>query len=195
MLEFNKNETDKIVKAFKENKILAFPTDTVYGVGVRMGIDNLKRLKQIKNRMETKPIPVMCANVKQIEQIACVNENIKKIIQNFLPGALTLVLPVKDLPEEFTNGLSTIAIRIPDEPFLLKVIEALKTPLFVTSANQSGSHTSLTYEDAKKQLPDLDGIVYGTCKELEASTILDCINMKILRKGPISMEDIQNVLK
>ena len=51
MLEFNKNETDKIVKAFKENKILAFPTDTVYGVGVRMGIDNLKRLKQIKNRM------------------------------------------------------------------------------------------------------------------------------------------------
>ena len=147
--------------------------------------------------METKPIPVKCANVKQIEQIACVNENIKNIIQNFLPGALTLVLPVKDLPEEFTNGLSTIAIRIPDEPFLLKVIEALETPLFVTSANQSGQPVCTSLDEIEKQCPLLDGMMEGTVSFGQASTIVDGTkaDLPILRQGPLTKEQILNVLK
>ncbi|MDD7280989.1 L-threonylcarbamoyladenylate synthase [Floccifex sp.] len=194
MLEFNTEDIDLIVEAFSKDLVLAFPTDTVYGVGVKLGLDNLKHLKSVKNRVETKPIPVMCANLEQIESIAVVSEQTKKIVQNFLPGALTLILPVKNLPKEYTNGMDTIAIRIPDEPFVLQVIDKLKSPLFVTSANQSGNQTSLTYEDAKRELPALDGIVYGTCKALQASTILDCTNLKVLRQGPITLEQIKSVL-
>ncbi|MGM9946847.1 L-threonylcarbamoyladenylate synthase [Floccifex sp.] len=195
MLIFNQNDIENIVKAFENNQILAFPTDTVYGVGVKVGYDNLQHLKQAKNRIETKPIPVMCSNLKQVKSLAIVNEQTKKIINAFLPGPLTLILPVKKEFKNYTNGKETIAIRIPDQNFLLQVMDQLSSPLFVTSANQSGNPTSITFEQAQKELPNIDGIIYGTCKALQASTILDCQTLQILREGPISLEDIKRELK
>lgn len=108
-----------------------------------------------------------------------------------------MVLPVKDnVPSDYTNGLSTIAIRIPDEEFILNLINELQRPLLVTSANQSGQNTALTSQDVFEQLPNIDGIVLGTCKALQASTILDLSKekMSVLREGPISLEDIESVL-
>lgn len=80
-----------------------------------------------------------------------------------MPGALTLVLPVDPrLDKSYNNGLETIAIRIPDEEFVLSLIDELDTPLLVTSANQSGAPTALKYEDVLEQLPNIDGIVLGS---------------------------------
>ena len=101
---------------------------------------------------------------------------------------MTLVVNVKDsVDSAYTNGLSTIAIRIPDEKFILDVIDELNCPILVTSANQSGEKTALTSDD---------GIVLGTCKALQASTIVDCTKEKlqILRPGPISLEELESVL-
>lgn len=198
MKTYNENNVQEVIDAFQNNEILAFPTDTVYGVGVKMNtIENLNRLKHAKHRVETKPIPVMVSNLEQLEKIAKVNANTKKIIKAFLPGALTLILPIQDgISKEFTNGKDTIAIRMPKSDFVLSVIE--KTgPLFVTSANQSGQATSLTYQDALQQLPNIDGIVYGICQKLQASTIVDCTQdtLNILREGPISKEEIDEVVK
>lgn len=191
---YEANELDAIVQAFHQHQILAFPTDTVYGVGVKLGeLEDLERLKRAKHRPETKPIPVMVASIEQIEQVAYLNESAKKIAQAFLPGPLTLILESK-LPLEMTNGLNSVAVRIPDQPDLLRVIE--KTgPLFVTSANQSGQSTALTFEDALDQLPNIDGIVKGSCQQLEASTIVDTSQgCRILREGPISMAQLEKVL-
>ena len=124
-------------------------------------------------------------------------ERIEKIAAKFLPGALTLVVNVKDsVDSAYTNGLSTIAIRIPDEKFILDVIDELNCPILVTSANQSGEKTALTSDDVYEQLPKIDGIVLGTCKALQASTIVDCTKEKlqILRPGPISLEELESVL-
>ena len=192
MKEYTKNQVHEVACAFNEHKIIALPTDTVYGVGVKYGnLEDLERLKRAKHRPETKPIPMMVSNV------ALVDERIEKIVAKFLPGALTLVVNVKDSVDSvYTNGLSTIAIRIPDEKFILDVIDQLNCPILVTSANQSGEKTALTSDDVYEQLPKIDGIVLGTCKALQASTIVDCTKEKlqILRPGPISLEELESVL-
>ncbi|WP_337533611.1 L-threonylcarbamoyladenylate synthase [Holdemanella sp.] len=145
MKEYTKNQVHEVACAFNEHKIIALPTDTVYGVGVKYGnLDDLERLKRAKHRPETKPIPMMVSNVEQMKQVALVDERIEKIAAKFLPGALTLVVNVKDsVDSAYTNGLSTIAIRIPDEKFILDVIDELNCPILVTSANQSGEKTAL----------------------------------------------------
>ena len=139
MIEYTKNQVHEVACAFNEHKIIALPTDTVYGVGVKYGnLDDLERLKRAKHRPETKPIPMMVSNVEQMKQVALVDERIEKIAAKFLPGALTLVVNVKEnVDPAYTNGLSTIAIRIPDEKFILDVIDELNCPILVTSANQS----------------------------------------------------------
>lgn len=198
MKEYTKNQVHEVACAFNEHKIIALPTDTVYGVGVKYGnLDDLERLKRAKHRPETKPIPMMVSNVEQMKQVALLDERIEKIAAKFLPGALTLVVNVKDsVDSAYTNGLSTIAIRIPDEKFILDVIDELNCPILVTSANQSGEKTALTSDDVYEQLPKIDGIVLGTCKALQASTIVDCTKEKlqILRPGPISLEELESVL-
>jgi len=198
MRTYSKEEINAVAYALQNHKIIALPTDTVYGVGVMYGdLKDLQRLKNAKHRPETKPIPMMVSSIEHMEQVAVVDERVKKIAERFLPGALTLVLKVKDnVPKEYTNGLDTIAIRIPDEPFILRVIDELNTPLLVTSANQSGAKTALTSDDVFEQLPDIDGIVLGTCRALQASTIVDCTQekLKILRPGPITLEQLEACL-
>lgn len=198
MRTYSKEEINAVADALQNHKIIALPTDTVYGVGVMYGgLKDLQRLKNAKHRPETKPIPMMVSSIEHMEQVAVVDERVKKIAERFLPGALTLVLKVKDnVPKEYTNGLDTIAVRIPDEPFILKVIDVLNTPLLVTSANQSGAKTALTSDDVFEQLPDIDGIVLGTCRALQASTIVDCTQekLKILRPGPITLEQLEACL-
>lgn len=198
MKKYTKQDIHEVARAFINHEIIALPTDTVYGVGVVYGdVNDLEKLKHAKHRPETKPIPMMVSNIETMEQVAIVDDRTKKIVDHFLPGALTLVLPVKDnVPSDYTNGLSTIAIRIPDEEFILNLINELQRPLLVTSANQSGQNTALTSQDVFEQLPNIDGIVLGICKALQASTIIDLSKekMSVLREGPISLEDIESVL-
>lgn len=198
MRTYSKEEINAVADALQNHKIIALPTDTVYGVGVMYGdLKDLQRLKNAKHRPETKPIPMMVSSIEHMEQVAVVDERVKKIAEQFLPGALTLVLKVKDnVPKEYTNGLDTIAIRIPDVPFILRVIDELNTPLLVTSANQSGAKTALTSDDVLEQLPDIDGLVLGKCRALQASTIVDCTQekLKILRAGPITLEQLESCL-
>ena len=197
MRKYSKDERMSVVEAFKNHDIIAFPTDTVYGVGVKYGdLEDLARLKNAKHRPEEKPIPMMVSNLEQIEQVAELNDSTRKIIQKFMPGALTIVVKLKEnVSRDFTNGKDTIAIRMPDDEFVLDVIEQLQCPLLVSSANLSGEPTALTMEDALNQLPHIDGIVKGECKQLMASTIVDCTQseLKILRPGPITEEMLKNI--
>ena len=194
---YRKEDLNEVVKAFENHNIIAFPTDTVYGVGVKYGsLEDLNNLKNAKHRPEEKPIPMMISNVNQIEQVAQINDWTKKVIEKFMPGALTIVVNLKEgISREYTNGKDTIAIRMPDDEFVLSVIDQLDCPLFVSSANMSGEPTALTMEDAFNQLPHIDGIVEGECKQLKASTIVDCTtsSFKILRPGPITEEMLKNV--
>lgn len=198
MKMYTQDQLDQVVDAFQAHKVLALPTDTVYGVGVLYGdLADLDHLKHAKHRPETKPIPMMVSNLEQMKQIAKVDARTEKLVQTFLPGPLTLVLPVSEtLDLAYTNGKKTVAVRIPDEPFVLAVIEKLGKPLLVSSANVSGKPAAVSYQEAMDNLPNIDGIIQGECKQLEASTIVDCIQDKlsILRPGPILLKELTNCL-
>lgn len=188
-------QTEEIAQAFLEGKVLAFPTDTVYGVGCLYGNQQaFSRLKQAKHRPEEKPIPMMAASMEQAEHAVMADARSRKIAEALLPGALTLILPVQpELDRIFTNGKDTAALRIPDTPWLLSVMEKTGMPLMVSSANISGQPAALCAEDAVEMLPGIDGIIEGECGCRQASTIVDCTakELKILRSGPVSMETIQ----
>lgn len=199
MNRYKENETTLVAAALQDGALLAFPTDTVYGLGTLYGsLDRLERLKHAKHRPETKPVPFMTDSLEKLSRLAQVTESATRLAQAFLPGALTLVLkrsPAVD--PAYTNGMETIAIRIPDAPALLAVMEQLDAPLLVTSANQSGQPAALTAAEAAHALPDIDGVMDGSYAGGVASTIVDCTcsPVRILRQGPVSEETIRQVLE
>lgn len=198
MKRFSQGNIYETVSAFQQHRTVAFPTDTVYGVGVQYGdLKDLQRLKDLKSRDADKPIPFMVNDLAMMKTIAKVDLRTKKIMARFLPGPLTLVLPLKKgIDRQFTNGMDSVAVRIPQDEFILQVIEKLGRPLMVTSANQSGQPAALTQEEAEEQLPDVDVVVSGVCQQMQASTIVDCTQkeLQILRLGPISLEELNTCI-
>ena len=198
MKRFSEDDIEEIVDILKNNGVISVPTDTVYGVGVR--IDSKKahdNLILVKNRPATKPFPVMCANEEQIKGIAIVNEKAEKIIKSFMPGPITIVLNKKEtVPDYITNGKKTIAIRMATSKTLEKIILALGAPIFMSSANQSGEKTSESLEEIEKNCPKINGILEGKIKLGVGSTIIDCTSekIKVLREGPIKLKEINNII-
>ena len=198
MKRFSEDDIEEIVDILKNNGVISVPTDTVYGVCAR--IDSKKahdNLILVKNRPETKPFPVMCANEEQIKGIAIVNEKAEKIIKSFMPGPITIVLNKKEtVPDYITNGKKTIAIRMATSKPLEKIILSLGTPIFMSSANQSGEKTSESLEEIEKNCPKINGILEGKIKLGVGSTIIDCTSekIKVLREGPIKLKEINNII-
>ncbi|MEG0265789.1 MAG: L-threonylcarbamoyladenylate synthase [Erysipelotrichaceae bacterium] len=199
-IRYDKSEIEKVVSVLKDGLVVAFPTDTVFGLGVIYDDENaLKRLKEAKGRDENKPIPTMVASIEQIEKIAEVSDVAKRLIKAFMPGAFTIILNKKDnVPEYATNGFSTIGIRMPKDEFVLSLINACGKAMLVTSANISGEASTSNDQDALKQLDGrIDGIVLGNSGGDQASTIVDATDatIKIIRTGAISKEMIESVVQ
>ncbi|MDE6195340.1 MAG: threonylcarbamoyl-AMP synthase [Erysipelotrichaceae bacterium] len=187
-----------IITYLKEGKVVALPTDTVYGLAVIYENEQaLKRLKEAKGRPENKPIPTMVSSIAQMEEVAKLNTVAKQLAKSFMPGAFTMVLKKQDAVASYlTNGLDTIGVRIPDDPFLQKVIQGCGKPLLVSSANLSGLPCGYDTECVLEQLDGrIDAIVVGEAKG-KASTIVDLTGekWKVLREGPISLEMIEKAL-
>lgn len=194
---YKENEIEKLVKILNNDGIISVPTDTVFGICARINSEVAHdKLIAIKNRPIKKAFPVMCANKEQIKSIAVVNEVAEKLIKSFMPGPITLVLKKKEnLPEYVTNGKDTIAVRMATSETIKKLILELKSPIFMTSANQSGEPTCTSLEEIEKTCPNLDGMLEGNVTFSKGSTIVDCSEnkIKILREGPISIEEIMDL--
>ena len=196
---YEKEQLSEIIAAVQAGQTIAFPTDTVYGLGViSTDAQALERLKAAKGRPDSKPIPTMVASVEQLRTVACVDERAEKIAEAFLPGALTMVMKRQaDLPEYMTNGWETIGVRMPDDAFVLALISGCGAPMRCSSANRSGEAKGTTFEEVMRQLDGrIDGIVKGTCGCMSASTIIDLSQdeVKVLREGPITKAQIEEAL-
>lgn len=195
---YNKNDIEELAKILRNDGVISVPTDTVYGVCAKM--DSRKaynKLVSTKNRPINKPFPVMCADEKQIETIAIVDDKAQKLINAFMPGPITLVLKKRqNVPDYVSNGLNTIAIRMATSKPLEELIKKVGCPIFMSSANQSGEPTCINLDEIEKACPNLDGMMEGKVSFGMASTIVDCtsVNVKILRQGPITEEQIKKVL-
>ena len=198
--DFTLKDLSAVAEEVKSGKVVAFPTDTVYGVGVRYDDEAaIEAMKRSKGRPESKPFPMMVCDEVQMASVAWIDEDILHLVRRLTPGALTLVLKKKDnVPDYVTNGKDTIAIRIPDHRFVLDLLEKVGVPMLVTSANLSDYPSCRTYHEVMEQLDGrIDAIVDGQCGSGVASTIVDvtCRPFKILREGAISLEEIMEGIK
>lgn len=195
---YKQNEIDELADILKNDGIISVPTDTVYGICAR--INSVKahdRLMDVKNRPIAKSFPIMCADEEQIKSIAIVDKKTEKLIRAFMPGPITLVLKKnKNILDYVSNGKATIAVRMATSKVLENLIRKTGSPIFMTSANQSGKPTCTNLEEIEKACPSLDGMMEGTVVFGKGSTIIDCTldEIQILRLGPISMEQIKKVI-
>ena len=198
-IKYRKMDIEKIINVLISGGILAFPTDTVFGLACIMDEKAIKKIYEVKGRSFDKPLPMMCSSLEMIESVAYVNDKARKIIDAFVPGAITLIFKKKDNVEDYiTQGRDTIGIRVPDDEFILNLIDRLNMPLMVTSANNSGEESLLKWMDVYNVMNNrIDGIVCEDATGDVSSTIVDVTgeNIKILREGPIGLKEISEVLK
>ena len=179
------------------NKLIIFPTDTVYGIGCSIyDVENQNKIYKIKNRSKDKPLAVLCSSLSQIEKIAVVSDDAKKLIMNFLPGPLTLILPSKQDVKDVL-GLDTIGVRIPNHEVALKIIGQMG-PMTTTSVNDSGEKEMNEYDEIVKKYSKVVDYIYepsGKPSNLASTVVLTQPTIKVIREGAISLADIENVLK
>ena len=191
-----KKDSAQIVEILNRGGVVAFPTDTVYGLAVRYDLkEAILKMKEAKQRPETKPFPMMVSSKAQIDRVAVTDARSQKLIDHWMPGALTLVFKKRpEVDELVTNGFPTIGIRMPDDEFVLEIINRVGVPLLVPSANLSGQPSCTTSEEVLKQLDGrIDAVVLGESGASTASTVCDTTGdeLKILRQGPIKLEDLK----
>ena len=195
--KYKSNEISKLVEILKNDGVIAVPTDTVYGLCANMNsIKVRKKLELIKERLPNKSFPIMCNNIEQIKKIAIITEKIEKLINTFMPGPITLVLKKsKNVPNYINEGSFEIGVRMATTKELQKIIELLGEPVLMTSANKSGENVCKTIEEIEEKLPEIDAILEGEISFGQASTIVDCTSneFKILREGPIKLEEIEKI--
>ena len=195
-------EIEKAATLLKAGKLVAFPTDTVYGVGA--DVFNEEAVRQIfaaKKRGLDKPLQVLIAHKGDLQTIARnQSELLYRFASEFWPGPLTLVmLAKKDSPRQVRCGRDTIGVRMPANAIALKLIEAFGAPIAATSANISGSPDPVNAGEVKEYLSGkvhliIDG---GPTPGNVPSTVLDVSVHPpvILRQGKLTVEDLDRVLR
>ena len=191
MIKYRKEEIEKVKEDLLSGKIIAFPTDTVFGLGCVYDNDEaIERIYEAKNRSISKKLPMMVSDTNMLKDYAKMNDCAKKLFDKYTPGPLTIILEYKDSND-------TVAIRIPKDEWIIELIKKMNKPLLVTSANISGTESLIKYENVINQLDGrVDGIVLDDAKGDVASTIVNMVGeIKIIRNGPISEKDIFDTLK
>lgn len=186
--------------ALDNSQVIAFPTETVMGLGVYFDDYNAYQLlNKIKCRPEDKPYTLMLGNTKDITKYAYVDIKAQKIINKFMPGSVTLLLKAKEVvPTYVTHNTGIIGVRVPDLKLINEFINYCNKPLLVPSANKSGEKPAISSTEVKNIFRDEVSYMFeGSAPGGVPSTIIDLTGeeVKILREGPVSRLDIENALK
>ncbi len=175
---------------------IAFPTETVYGLGVR--IDDLRGVEAIyaiKNRSKNQPLAAHISRIEQINELcSIIPDNFYRLAEKFLPGPLAIIMRRSDkVDKSITSGFDTISIRFPSNKLCLEFIEAVGIPLAATSANISGNESAKT---GKQAFDNLNGKIAAvldggeTEYQLESTIISIVDEPKILRVGVIPQNEV-----
>jgi L-threonylcarbamoyladenylate synthase len=194
--------TDIAKAAFliKKGKLVAFPTETVYGLGANaLDAVAVRTVFEAKERPLSNPLIVHCDSIEMVRTIAHVTPQAEKLAKKFWPGPLTLILKKKNnIPGIVTVSRNVVAVRIPAHPIALKLITASGVPIAAPSANM---YTRVSPTDASHVLEDLSGkidavIDGGRSKVGVESTVLDLTTKtpRILRPGGVALSAIQKVI-
>lgn len=200
--KINKEILIEVIELLEKGELIAFPTETVYGLGADATNDNaIKKIFQAKGRPSDNPLIVHVATADQMNRyVKEIPAYVKKLLQEFSPGPITYVLKGNGvIASSVTAGLNTIAFRIPSHPIAHELIKLSKLPIAAPSANISGKPSPTTAEHV---IEDMDGRIAGiidggsTDGGIE-STVVDCTgnNPVVLRLGGVSVRQIDEIVK
>lgn len=194
------NHIEIAARYIQEGKLVAFPTETVYGLGANaLNPIAVSRIFELKDRPSFDPLIIHIAGIHQLEQLVANNDNrVYKIAEKFWPGPLTIVLPKSQrVPDIVTAGLPTVGIRIPGNQTALDLIRISGCPIAAPSANKFGRISPTTAAHVRKQLPDVDYILDGgkTTVGIESTIIkFTDYGFQILRNGVITREELEDIV-
>jgi L-threonylcarbamoyladenylate synthase len=199
LIKMNHKNQDQVLQStvhiLKNGGIIAYPTETFYGLGTRIDMgDSLQRLYEIKHRPREKAMPLIIGHKGQLSSIAPdINSSAKKLMERFWPGPLTMLFPAqKHLSELITAGTDKVAVRIPGESFALHLAKYALFPFTATSANPSGKPPAQDAETVMRYFGDKIELIIdcGPAPGGLPSTIVDVTTekTKILREGAIKKE-------
>ena len=187
----------EIVSLLRSGGVIAFPTDTAYGLGADPFNGNaIDRIFQIKGRSDTKAILLVVSSIEMAESVAEPAEVFYDLAKLFWPGPLTMILPAKkSVPLKLTAGTGTVGVRWPVADFATRLVNDLGTPLTATSANRSGLPAAVTAEEVRSQLGEsVDALIDGgELPSRGGSTVLDLTTdvPMLLREGPVRFEALE----
>ena len=187
------------LEALNNHQIVAFPTETVFGLGVFYDDqDAYELLNQVKRRKEDKPYTMMLSKVEDIDKYALLDNKYKNIIEKYMPGSLTILARSKEnVPGYVTHDTGIIGIRIPSNKEALELLNYVKKPLLVPSANRADQSPARTSEEVVAIFGDeVKVVVPGQIQSGEPSTIVDLTGseVKLVRKGPIPFEELNRLI-
>lgn len=187
-----------LVQIVNNGGIIAYPTDTVYGLGCNPYMPNsVEKIFKLKIR-ENKPLPLLCDSLESALKIASFDKISLKLAEKFWPGPLTILAPLKDYSlKSLTRGSEFIGLRVPNNNDSLLLISECGGYLVGTSANLSGYNSNHLASSVISQLPDIDAILINDIKDhSKESTIVKVENEEIiiLRLGSIDSQLLQSIL-
>ena len=188
----------EVVDVLRGGGIVAFPTETVYGLGASVArVDAVAKIFRAKGRPQDNPLIVHIAAFDQLHEIAVVDSHIVDKLAEVWPGPVTVVLKRRRVPDAVTAGRNTVAVRMPGHPVALALIELLGEPVAAPSANRAGKPSPTAAQHVVEDLNgDVDLVVDGgeTFFGVE-STIVDLTQETpiLLRPGPLTVEELERV--
>lgn len=200
MYQFTNSMPDihNLAQIVKDGGIVAYPTDTVYGLGCNPYMpDSVEKIFKLKIR-ENKPLPLLCDSLDSALKIASFDKISLKLAEEFWPGPLTILVPLKDDSlKSLTRGSEFIGLRVPNHNDSLLLISECGGYLVGTSANLSGYNSNHSASSVISQLPDVDAILINDIEDnSKESTIIKVENGEIiiLRLGSIDSQLLQSIL-
>ncbi len=201
IIEPNRVNIKRAVEALEAGELVAFPTETVYGLGAD-GLNEtaVAKIFEAKKRPNFNPLILHVSSLEMLNSISSYStEKIKLLAEKFWPGPLTLILKKKEIiPYLVTSGLETVAVRMPNNKIALELINKLGRPIAAPSANSFSKLSPTKAEHVEKQLGDKVSIILdgGSCEVGVESTIIEVTeeSQTLLRPGGISKEDIEKVI-
>jgi len=192
-------QLDEAAELLKKGEVIAFPTETVYGLGVVY--DNKEaydKLVQVKRRPPYKPFTMMLADPEDVEKYAELNEVSRKLIKAFMPGSITMILDAKPgLPKWCLSEIGRVGVRVADYDMIRDLIRKTGKPLLVPSANRAGEEPGTTAQEVVDTFgEEFPAVIEGqTFSHLPSTVVM--VEEKythVFREGPISIEDIKKVI-
>ena len=194
------NNIYEAAQIIKNGGLVAFPTETVYGLGANaLNPFAVAKIFELKERPSFDPLIVHIASFDDLTTLSTgVNENVIRLAKHFWPGPLTIVLPKSPIvPDIVTSGLDTVGIRMPNNPIALELINQSNCPIAAPSANKFGQLSPVNAHHVKKQLPNVDYVLDGgnTTVGIESTIVsIEGDTCQLLRPGFITLEDIEKAL-